>query len=171
MYGNREVEEYAVIFFAPSGSKRSTPAGSGFPKRLRSTRRAGVTRSSARPTGPCCRENSATFLQVNTHLDHISEPARVEGNSLILRRTEETRKNHGDLPTIITGDFNCRPGTRPYRVFIEDGFVDTFLAAGNEEDEGAYTFHAFKGAQFTPEDTDKLTGRIDWVLVRDDAGR
>ena len=101
----------------------------------------------------------------------MSEPARIEGNSLILRQTEGTRKNRGDLPTIVTGDFNCTPGTRPYRVFVENGFVDTFLAAGNEEDDDAYTFHAFKGAHFTPADTDKPTGRIDWILVRDEAGR
>lgn len=40
---------------------------------------------------------------------------------------------------------------------------------GNEDD--AYTFHAFKGARFTPSETDKPTGRIDWILVRDEAGR
>ena len=117
-----------------------------------------------------CRENGVAFLHVNTHLDHVSAPARVEGNRLILRQTEKTKANHRDPPTIVTRDFNCTPGTSPYRVFIEEGFVDTFLVAGNQDDEHAFTFHAFKGERFTPADTDKPTGRIDWILVRDDAG-
>ena len=89
----------------------------------------------------------------------------------ILRQTEETLANHGDPLTVVTGDFNCKPGTRPYHVFTEGGFVDTFLAAGNEDAEVVYTFHAFKGERFTPADTDKPIGRIDWILIRDDAER
>jgi len=49
--------------------------------------------------------------------------------------------------------------------------VDTFLAAGNEAAEDVYTFHAFKGERFTPADTDKPIGRIDWILIRDEAGQ
>ncbi len=33
-------------------------------------------------------------------------------------------------------------------VFLENGFQDTFLAAGNEDDEDARTFHAFKGLRY-----------------------
>ena len=115
------------------------------------------------------RENGASSLHANTHLDHVSEPARVQGNHLILKQTEGIRATHEDLPTIVTGDFNSKPGAPPYRVFVEEGFEDTFLTAGNEDDERAYTFHAFKGERFTPADTDKPVGRIDWILVRDDA--
>jgi endonuclease/exonuclease/phosphatase family metal-dependent hydrolase len=74
------------------------------------------------------RENGASFLHANTHLDHVSEPARVQGNHLILKQTEGIRATHGDPPTIVTGDFICKPGTLPYRVFVEEGFEDTFLA-------------------------------------------
>jgi endonuclease/exonuclease/phosphatase family metal-dependent hydrolase len=108
---------------------------------------------------------------VNTHLDHVSERARVEGNRLILHQTEETLANHGNPPTIVTGDFNCRPGSPAYRVFVEAGFLDTFHAAGNEDAEGVYTFHAFRGTRLSPGDTDKPTGRIDWILIRDGGRR
>jgi endonuclease/exonuclease/phosphatase family metal-dependent hydrolase len=172
-YGTGQVEEFAAIFFDPERFEVLDSGGfwlSDTPEEYSASWGNEVIRS-ANWAVLRCREHGATFLHVNTHLDHVSEPARVEGNRLILRQTEKTRKGRGDLPTVVTGDFNCTPGTRPYRVFIEDGFVDTFLVVGNEDDDGAYTFHAFKGAHFTPEDTDKPMGRIDWILVRDEAGR
>ena len=171
VYGTGQVEEYAAIFFDPERLEDLDSGGfwlSDTPDEYSTSWGNEVIRSANRAVLRC-RQNGATFLHVNTHLDHVSEPARVEGSGLILRQSEKTRTNHGELPTVVTGDFNCTPGTRPYRVFIEDGFVDTFLVAGNEDD--AYTFHAFKGARFTPSDTDKPTGRIDWILVRDEAGR
>ncbi|HEX2740447.1 MAG TPA: endonuclease/exonuclease/phosphatase family protein [Rubrobacter sp.] len=171
VYGTAQVEEHAAIFFDPERFEDLDSGGfwlSDTPDEYSTSWGNEVIRS-ANWAVLRCRQKGATFLHVNTHLDHVSEPARVEGSGLILRQSEETRTNHGELPTVVTGDFNCTPGTRPYRVFMEDGFVDTFLVAGNEDD--AYTFHAFKGARFTLADTDKPTGRIDWILVRDEAGR
>ena len=172
-YGTGEVEEFAAIFFDPERFEALDSGGfwlSDTPEEYSASWGNEVIRS-ANWAVLRSLQSGATFLHVNTHLDHVSEPARVEGNQLILRQAEKTRKNRGDLPTVVTGDFNCMPGTRPYDVFIEEGFVDTFLAAGNEDVEDAYTFHAFKGTHFTPADTDKPTGRIDWILVRDKAWR
>lgn len=169
VYGTGQVEEFAAIFFDPERFEALDSGGfwlSDTPEEYSASWGNEVVRS-ANWVVLRCLQSGATFLHVNTHLDHVSEPARVEGNRLILRQTEKTRKSRGDLPTIVTGDFNCTPKTRPYDVFTRNGFVDTFLAAGNEDDEDAYTFHAFKGARFTPADTDKPTGRIDWILVRD----
>ncbi len=169
VYGTGQVEEFAAIFFDPERFEALDSGGfwlSDTPEEYSASWGNEVVRS-ANWAVLRCLQNGATFLHVNTHLDHVSEQARVEGNRLILRQTEKTRKSRGDLPTIVTGDFNCTPKTPPYGVFIENGFVDTFLAAGNEDDEDAYTFHAFKGKRFTPADTDKPTGRIDWILVRD----
>jgi len=118
-----------------------------------------------------CRQDGQELLLLNTQFDDESEDSRVRSAELIVARLDRLQADRGDIPVVVTGDFNCTPGTRPYRVFIEDGFVDTFLAAKNEDDGDAYTFHAFKGARFTPADTDKPTGRIDWILIRDDAGR
>ena len=118
-----------------------------------------------------CLESGSSFLHVNTHLDHVSERASVEGNRLILGQTEEALANHGNPPTLVTGDFNCKPGSPAYQVFTEAGFLDTFHAAGNEDAEDVYTFHAFKGRHLSRGDTDKPTGRIDWILIRDDGRR
>jgi len=173
VYGTGKVEEFAAIFFDPERFEALDSGGfwlSDTPEEYSASWGNEVIRS-ANWAVLRCSENDVVFLHVNTHLDHVSEPARVEGNSLILKQTEKTRKNRGDLPTVVTGDFNCTPGSRPYRVIMEGGFVDTFLAAGNEDGDDAYTFHAFKGTHFTPDDTDKPTGRIDWILVRDEAER
>src|SRR5215210_8167351 len=70
-----------------------------------------------------------SFLHLNTHLDHMSRLARAKGSELILRKTTELQEEDG-LPAVVTGDFNCLPGSLPYRGFAENGFEDTFLAVG-----------------------------------------
>ncbi len=173
VYGTGVVEEFAAIFYDPERFEELDSGGfwlSETPDEYSATWGNEVIRS-ANWAVLRCRENGVAFLHVNTHLDHVSEPARIEGNRLILRQTQETLANHGDPPTIVTGDFNCRPGSPPYQVFEEAGFTDTFRAAGNEDADGAYTFHAFRGKHLSPGDTDKPTGRIDWILIHDDAGR
>ena len=172
-YGTDKVEEFAAIFYDAERFERLDAGGfwlSDTPEESSASWGNEVVRS-ANWAVLRCRRTGVAFLHANTHLDHLSERARVEGNRLIVRQTEEAALNHGHPPTIVTGDFNCKPGSAPYEVFLEHGFADTFLAAGNEEDENAYTFHAFKGSRFKPGDTDKPFGRIDWILLRDTDGR
>jgi endonuclease/exonuclease/phosphatase family metal-dependent hydrolase len=73
------------------------------------------------------------------------------------------------LPAIVTGDFNSRPGNKTYRTFTEAGFVDTYLAAGNED--GADTFHAFRGKYYRDAHPDRGLRRIDWIFLKDPEGR
>ena len=172
-YGTDTVEEFAAIFYDAERFERLDAGGfwlSDTPEESSASWGKEVVRS-ANWAVLRCRRTGVAFLHANTHLDHMSERARVEGNKLIVRQAEETALNHGHPPTIVTGDFNCKPGSAPYEVFREHGFTDTFLAAGDTDDEDAYTFHAFKGTGFKPSDTDKPFGRIDWILLRDTAGR
>lgn len=114
-----------------------------------------------------------SFLHLNTHLDHMSSLARAKGSELILRKTMELQED--GLPAVLTGDFNCLPGSFPYRGFAENGFEDTFLAVGNEDDKDANTFHAFRGLRyFLLRCGDRVRHgrkprRIDWILLN--AGR
>ena len=111
-----------------------------------------------------CPNSGLSFLHLNTHLDHVSRPARLEGSRLILRKVAEMQKVQGqDIPTVVTGDFNCTPDSLPYSNFMEDGFVDTYLAAGSDVGD-AGTFHAFEGSRYT--ETGHGPERIDWVLLR-----
>jgi len=97
------------------------------------------------------------FLHLNTHLDHVSEAAREEGAGLVVRWLE---RSGVEVPVVLTGDFNCEPGTAAYRTFARAGFADAHILAGNAP---ANTFHAFKGEGYLP----RREGRIDWILLRD----
>ncbi len=108
------------------------------------------------------------LLHVNTHLDHGSPRARQEGSRLIIRRTAEiAARAAGDPPIIVTGDFNSRPNNTTHRTFTEAGFVDTYLAAGNEDTQEANTFHAFEGERFRDAHPERGPRRLDWILLKD----
>lgn len=101
------------------------------------------------------------FLCVNTHLDHVSDTARVEGSALILKWLDGPEA--GGAPALLTGDFNCEPRSKARGIFERAGFVDAHLAANHRP---AKTFHAFRGEGFQGRDPSKES-RIDWLLLRD----
>jgi endonuclease/exonuclease/phosphatase family metal-dependent hydrolase len=120
-----------------------------------------------------------TLLHMNTHLDHISNWARTEGCRLLLRQINTLRTP--DLPAILTGDFNCNACELPvagaadladanYRYLLEQGFVDTYLVAGNHDSVTSNTFHAFDGDAFEPRPPGSVV-RIDWILTLEGAER
>lgn len=47
----------------------------------------------------------------NTHLDNVSEQARINGIKLVLQKIEQ----FGGMPSIIMGDFNAEENTETYR--------------------------------------------------------
>lgn len=93
------------------------------------------------------------FYFADTHLDHISEPARLMGAQII--REHFTRL---EQPTILAGDFNDRPGSELHRLLVADGspFADTWMLL-NRSETGVTTQHTFSGERFGH--------RIDWVLI------
>jgi endonuclease/exonuclease/phosphatase family metal-dependent hydrolase len=108
------------------------------------------------------------ILHLNTHLDHISEQARVEGTMLILRRLADIGTT--DDVAIVTADFNTVPGSATYQLFMEAGFTDAHVAAGNSDaPEKSFTYHGFEGSAFRG--SNNPPSRIDWVLVRGAAVR
>jgi endonuclease/exonuclease/phosphatase family metal-dependent hydrolase len=166
-YGNRAPHDFNAIFFDPSRLELLDSGGfwlSGTPERYSASWRTRVVRSA---NWACFRlsETGLSFVHLNTHLDHVSRLARVEGSGLILRKLAELRED--EQPVVLTGDFNCRPGTLVYHNFVEAGFVDTYLAAGNEDGRDANTFHAFKGARYREARPGLGPRRIDWILLRD----
>ncbi|QIN82011.1 hypothetical protein GBA63_04670 [Rubrobacter tropicus] len=173
-YGNVRPHDFNAVLFDPD---RLEPVESGGfwlsetpqkPSRSWETR---VTRS-ANWTLFGLEETGLPLLHLNTHLDHKSAPARREGSALIVRELDGLLRRFGpETPVIVTGDFNCRPGTPTYENFVRGGFVDTYLAAGNSDDEGANTFHAFEGAGFRDPHPKRGPRRIDWVLLKDPTHR
>jgi endonuclease/exonuclease/phosphatase family metal-dependent hydrolase len=169
-YGNGARPSLNAIFFDP-GHLRLLDAG-GFwlsetPQRYSSSWESRVVRSA---TWAYFELPGLPFLHLNTHLDHVSETARLKGSRLVLRKVEELLGRYGgEMPVVVTGDFNCRPGTPTYRTFLAGGFVDTCLSAGSGDD--AHTFHAFKGPRYRDAHPGLGPRRIDWILLRDPRGR
>ena len=79
------------------------------------------------------------FCYYNTHLDHISELARVEGIKLVV---DHASKNCKGLPLILTGDFNARPNSETYR--IASLLLNDAVKISETERQGpAKTFHGY----------------------------
>ena len=170
--GNKAPHEFNAIFFDPARLEVLDSGGfwlSEAPDRHSSAWRTRVVRS-ANWTKFRSPGAGLSFLHLNTHLDHMSGLARAKGSELILRKITELRED--GLPAVVTGDFNCLPGSLPYRSFVEGGFEDTFLAAGNKDDADARTFHGFGGLRYfllRCADGVRHGGRprrIDWILVK-----
>jgi len=168
--GNKAPHEFNAIFFDPTRLEVLDSGGfwlSETSNRYSSAWRTRVVRSAnwAKFGSP-----DLCFLHLNTHLDHVSGLARAKGSELILRKITELQED--DIPAVVTGDFNCLPGSLPYRSFVENGFEDTFLTVGNEDSEDARTFHAFHGlSYFLLRCCDRVRHgrkprRIDWILLK-----
>jgi endonuclease/exonuclease/phosphatase family metal-dependent hydrolase len=129
------------------------------------------------------RSTGLEILHVNTHLDHISEAARMEGSRTIVAQIDRLRK--GNEAVILTGDFNSNaylPGfdvpsetafTGPaYRTFLDYGFIDVFTATGARDSHRSFTFHNYQGEQYWPDPKYAHIGwRMDWVLLLDSSQR
>ncbi len=103
------------------------------------------------------RSGSAQWRIVNTHLDHISQRARVAQARVIAR---DCRAWPDEYCQILTGDMNCDARNRAIGVLRRAGFRDTYKAVHDTADPG-HTFHRFAGPAF-----ESRTGKMDWVLVR-----
>ena len=97
------------------------------------------------------------FRFVNTHLDHVSQPA-VERQARTIN--EDAAAYDSDYPQFLTGDMNANVDHPGIQSFLEAGWVDTYEAV--YEDYNPYdTFHRFRGEQY-----DHGGGEIDWGFSR-----
>jgi endonuclease/exonuclease/phosphatase family metal-dependent hydrolase len=94
-----------------------------------------------------------SFYFINTHLDHISAAARLNGARMIRRHFFPLRR-----PMILVGDFNEPPGLAVYQELMEGDspLRDTWRAVQPPGEE-ATTQHSFAGQP--------LGHRIDWTLT------
>ena len=102
------------------------------------------------------------FLHANTHLDYIVNPEdeATQVTQVQILLNEIAKLNLGDIPTIITGDFNAKVGTLVYQKMIEEGYTDAgaYIAA----QERAITYHGLMGTSGNP----RYFGCIDYVFAK-----
>jgi hypothetical protein len=69
--------------------------------------------------------NGTEFQFIDTHLESNSEDVRIA------QATQLANTLSGDtIPTIVVGDFNANPGTTPYTIMLQAGFIDVPAALG-----------------------------------------
>lgn len=64
------------------------------------------------------------FVIFNTHLDHVSDEARIKGIAVVLDKIAQ----FGGLPAVIMGDFNALEGSETY-ISATENFLDAQYAA------------------------------------------
>jgi endonuclease/exonuclease/phosphatase family metal-dependent hydrolase len=106
------------------------------------------------------RKTKKVFYHFNTHYDHIGKVARRESSKLLLRKVKEIA---GNSPTIITGDFNAKPGDEPIQVLVDKSDPDRFTDAKDMSAKPHYgptgTFNGFKSKE-------QSTEPIDYIFVK-----
>lgn len=99
--------------------------------------------------------DNVRFLYVNTHLDHdgvnktaIAEQIRGDQIKVLLAQIGMVKDEFGNLPTIVTGDFNVSPGAAPYNAMTDGGYLDSSLIAWAGEPQSTYNNmeDGYKGA-------------------------
>ncbi|WP_312641751.1 endonuclease/exonuclease/phosphatase family protein [Hydrogenoanaerobacterium sp.] len=106
----------------------------------------------------------------NTHFDHICGMARVLGVNIILRTMSELNEKK-PMPTILMGDMNAHPKSRPIRILREnhhpyDNVHLTDVYSFCQPNSIKNTHHGFKQKGLLA----WLTGRtpIDYIFVSDE---
>jgi endonuclease/exonuclease/phosphatase family metal-dependent hydrolase len=109
-------------------------------------------------------KNEKKIYFFNTHLDHISEEARVKGVHVIFEKMLSIAKDN-ILPIILTGDFNTEPNSEVISYFKEVSILNgtmnnTYQKLYDIGEHTGCTFHNFTG---------EVTGEpIDYIFTTSD---
>ena len=106
-----------------------------------------------------------SFYVFNTHFDHRGVKAREKSAHLLLRKVYTMAD---DTPVIITGDFNCKPGSEPYEIMIGSPLQKSVKRFSDARHISKYGHHGPDGT-FTGFDINAVpTEPIDFIFVSDD---
>lgn len=99
-----------------------------------------------------------TFTLVNTHFDHVGTEARAQSARMI----KNVFKNIAE-PLIITGDFNCEPGTAPYRMLTSS--EDFKLSDSRPLENQSGTFCGFEVGKMECRIIDYVFHSPEWKVI------
>lgn len=80
------------------------------------------------------------YFIFNTHLDHKSPQARLEGIKLILNRIQVLQQQFPKAAIFLTGDFNANPKKAPYKTIVESHLLMDSFYQNNTTLSISYTF-------------------------------
>lgn len=92
----------------------------------------------------------------NTHFDHVGQEARRQSAGLLLNKIKELA---GNLPVIVSGDFNATPDSEPVRILLESGFLVDSRSSAVAVAGPSWSFHGFGRV---PEEQRQL---IDFIFI------
>jgi endonuclease/exonuclease/phosphatase family metal-dependent hydrolase len=98
---------------------------------------------------------------VTTHLE-VASPAAAGSVQRLQAQELVEGPAATDLPVVLLGDFNARPGGATYAYLHEAGFDDAWTQANPDGAAGLTCCHA----QLLDDPADTLRARIDLILVR-----
>ena len=99
------------------------------------------------------KQSGEDFVVFNTHLDHVSDEARINGIGVVLDKIAA----FGDLPAVIMGDLNAEEDSKTYEN-VTQYFLDARYEAAETSDMN--TFHGWG------EDPEPC--RIDYFMVSEE---
>ncbi|HEX5151917.1 MAG TPA: endonuclease/exonuclease/phosphatase family protein [Parafilimonas sp.] len=97
------------------------------------------------------------FYAFNTHFDHMGQVARAESAKLLLKKAKEIA---GDLPVIVTGDFNAAADDEPIKIIVDKNNPDHLIETKEISQMPHYgpdgTFNAFQAKEVSNKAIDHI---------------
>ncbi len=105
------------------------------------------------------------FFFFNTHFDHIGQEARRESARLLKQKAKDIA---GNVPAIITGDFNAKPSEEPIRILMEDPnkFTDSKHISITSHYGPEGTFNGFGSKERDNEPIDHIFLKGKWKVLQ-----
>lgn len=105
------------------------------------------------------RSSGKVFRVVNTHLDHVSNEAKIQQAKMIVEESDQYQPN---FPQILTGDFNTRHNSDVLISVRQGGWQEAYETIHGVGEAG-YTGHSFEGKRF---ENGSSRGRIDYIWYK-----
>jgi endonuclease/exonuclease/phosphatase family metal-dependent hydrolase len=113
------------------------------------------------------RQTGRRLVMFNTHFDHRGAQARLESARLLLASITRIA---GEVPVVVTGDFNTPPGSDPIRLLTDSATPERLTDARGVSETGHYgpsgTFNGFKAAETSDEPIDFIFVRGPWRVLQ-----
>jgi endonuclease/exonuclease/phosphatase family metal-dependent hydrolase len=114
-----------------------------------------------------CKKTQQKLMHLNTHYEDgpWGEASRVNASQLIVNRLPQLASHQ---PVVVIGYFNCNPWSKPYQIFHDHGYRDTFREAGNADTVTSSTLHVYQGKDYFALDFgEEIFWWVDWILTLD----